>query len=76
MLVSWPLFSGWSSVSTVPAGNAAKASSVGAKTVYGPGAASVSTSPAAFTAATSVSCIPVPIAVSTMFAWLISAFLP
>ena len=37
-----------------PAGNAANASLVGANTVNGPGLLSVSTSPAAFTAATSV----------------------
>jgi hypothetical protein len=48
------LFSGFSSVSTVPAGSAEKAELVGAKTVNGPAPFSVSTSPAAFTAATSV----------------------
>jgi hypothetical protein len=41
-------------VSTVPAGNAANAALVGANTVNGPGPLSVSTSPAALTAATSV----------------------
>ena len=38
----------------MPAGSLAKAASVGAKTVNGPRPASVSTRPAAFTAATSV----------------------
>src|SRR3569623_1262375 len=42
------------SVSTVPAGSFANASLVGAKTVNGPFPDSVSTRPAAFTAATSV----------------------
>ncbi len=41
-------------MSTVPAGSFAKASLVGANTVNGPGDCSVSTRPAAFTAATSV----------------------
>jgi len=50
------LFSGWSSVSTVPAGSFPNAALVGASTVNGPGLFSVSTSPAAFTAATSVVC--------------------
>src|SRR5580698_4853189 len=49
-----PLFSGLSSVSTVPAGSFANAALVGANTVNGPGPFSVSTNPAAFTAATSV----------------------
>ncbi|MNE96063.1 hypothetical protein D3C80_1942240 [compost metagenome] len=35
-LVSWALFSGFRSVSTVPFGRAAKASLVGANTVNGP----------------------------------------
>ena len=48
------LFSGLSSVSTVPAGSLANASLVGANTVNGPLPDSVSTRPAAFTAATSV----------------------
>src|ERR1700733_9137439 len=48
------LFSGFSSVSTVPMGSFANASLVGANTVNGPGPFSVSTNPAAFTAATSV----------------------
>src|SRR5579864_2541787 len=48
------LFSGFSSVSTVPAGSLANASLVGAKTVNGPAPLSVSTRPAAFTAATRV----------------------
>src|SRR6201992_3847867 len=48
------LFSGFNRPSTVPAGSLAKASLVGANTVNGPGPESVSTRPAAFTAATSV----------------------
>src|SRR6201991_4347447 len=48
------LFSGLTRVSTVPAGSLANASLVGANTVNGPGPDSVSTRPAAFTAATSV----------------------
>ena len=48
------MFSGLSSVSTVPAGSFAKASLVGANTVNGPADSSVGTRPAAFTAATSV----------------------
>ena len=48
------LFSGFNRVSTVPAGNAAKAALVGAKTVKGPAPCSVSTSPPALTAATRV----------------------
>ena len=54
ILVSWSLFSGFSSVSTVPFGSFAKAALVGAKTVNGPSPSSVLTRPAAFTAATSV----------------------
>ena len=41
------LFSGLSRLSRVPAGRAAKAASVGAKTVKGPGPFMVSTRPAA-----------------------------
>src|SRR5215468_1110384 len=48
------LFSGLRSVSTVPAGSFVKASFVGAKTVNGPADLSVSTRPAALTAATRV----------------------
>ena len=48
------MFSGLSSVSTVPAGKAAKAALVGANTVNGPGPFKVSTKPAALTAATRV----------------------
>src|SRR6478736_7263670 len=54
ILVSCALFSGFSSVSTVPAGSFLKAALVGANTVKGPSPDSVSTRPAAFTAATSV----------------------
>src|SRR5262249_54349529 len=48
------LFSGLSSVATVPSGNLPNASLVGANTVNGPGLSRVCTRPAAFTAATSV----------------------
>src|SRR6185312_1411463 len=54
MDVSFSLFSGFNKVSTVPAGNASKASLVGANTVNGPLLSNVGTSPAAFTAATKV----------------------
>src|SRR6201996_2452769 len=54
IFTSMSLFSGFSSVSTVPAGSFANASFVGANTVNGPAPSSVSTKPAAFTAATSV----------------------
>src|SRR5208337_3146293 len=54
MEVSLSLLAGCSRVSTVPAGRRAKASLVGAKTVKGPAPSSVSTRPAAFTAATRV----------------------
>ena len=67
MAVSLSLFSGLSSVSTVPLGSAAKASLVGAKTVNGPGPSSVSTRPAALTAATSVVWSFELTAFSTMF---------
>src|SRR3989344_3942674 len=67
MLVSVALFSGFTSVSTVPAGSLANAASVGAKTVNGPGDASVSTRPAALTAATSVLRFGAALASSTMF---------
>ena len=51
----------------VPGGSFAKAASVGAKTVKGPGDWSASTSPAAVTAATSVLKFSFPTAISTMF---------
>src|SRR5277367_6448112 len=54
------------SISTVPAGSFAKASSVGAKTVKGPGLLRVSTRPAALTAATRVLWIGELAAFSTM----------
>ena len=57
-----------SSVSTVPAGSLAKASSVGAKTVNGPSPLRVSTRPAASRAAASVVKSPAATAVSTMSA--------
>ena len=60
------LFSGLTSVSTVPGGSLAKASSVGAKTVKGPGLLSVSTRPPALTAATRVLLIGELTAFSTM----------
>ena len=55
-----------SRASTVPSGSFANASSVGAKTVNGPSPCSVSTRPAAPSAATSVSNLPAPTAMSTM----------
>src|SRR6266702_2597371 len=67
MPVSWPLFSGFSKVSTVPAGRRAKAELTGAKTVKGPAPSKVGTSPAALTAATSVVCTLECAALSTMF---------
>lgn len=54
------------SASTVPGGNLAKAESVGANTVNGPGLFKVSTRFAAVTAVTSVLKSPAPTAVSTM----------
>src|ERR1700722_20664794 len=54
MVVSCALFSGFTSVSTVPAGSLLKAALVGAKTVKGPAPLRVSTRPAALTAATRV----------------------
>jgi hypothetical protein len=54
------------SVSSVPGGRAANASSVGAKTVKGPSPRSVSSRPAAWTAVTSVVKSPAAMAVSTM----------
>ena len=52
--MSAALFSGISSESTAPAGSSAKAALVGANTVKGPAPFSVSTRPAALTAATRV----------------------
>src|SRR5690349_16819387 len=54
MPASRSLFSGFSNESTVPAGSFANASFVGANTVNGPAPDSVSASPAALTADTSV----------------------
>ena len=54
IFTSVALFSGFNSVSTVPAGSFAKASLVGANTVNGPLPLSVSTSPPALIATTSV----------------------
>ena len=56
MAVSFALSS--RSASTVPAGSLANAASVGANTVNGPLPESVSTRPAAFTAATRVLKLP------------------
>jgi hypothetical protein len=61
------LFSGFTKVSTVPAGSLAKASLVGAKTVKGPGPESAPARSAAVTAATSVVCTGEATAFSTMF---------
>ena len=58
----------FSKLSKVPAGSLAKASSVGANTVNGPGPLSASTNPAAFTAATKVLKLPAATAVSTISA--------
>src|SRR5471030_1488851 len=54
MLVSVALFSGFTRLATVPAGNLPKAASVVADTVNDPLLCRVSTRPAALTAATSV----------------------
>merc|ERR1719265_2265755 len=64
---SFALFSGLRSESSVPFGNLAKASFVGANTVNGPVPESVSTRPPAFTAVTSVDKSAVAAASSTMF---------
>ena len=66
MSASFDLFSGLSNDSTVPFGNLAKASSVGANTVNGPLPFKVSTKPAALTAATRVLKLPAATAVSTI----------
>src|SRR5665213_3451006 len=66
ILVRVALFSGFTRLSTVPAGSFPNAASVGAKTVKGPGPLSVSTRPAALTAATSVVWIGEFTAFSTM----------
>src|SRR5688572_30784834 len=55
-----------SRASTVPAGSFANASSVGANTVNGPSPVSVSSRPAALTAATSVLNVPAVDATATM----------
>ena len=54
MVLSLSLFSGLSSVSTVPAGSLSKAAFTGANTVNGPALASEFTRSAALSAATSV----------------------
>src|SRR4249919_3649831 len=59
--------------SSVPAGSAAKAASVGAKTVKGPLPWSVSTRPAALTAVSRVLNEPASVAVSTMSLAMASA---
>src|ERR1700683_3922492 len=66
MATSLDLFSGFNRSSTVPAGNLAKASSVGAKTVKGPLPFRVSTRPAGWSAAARVLKEPAAMAVSTM----------
>src|SRR5512147_368349 len=60
------LFLGRIRLSMVPVGNCLKASSVGAKTVYGPGPLRVSANPAAFNAAARVLKVPAAAAVLTM----------
>lgn len=65
---SLSLFSGFSRLSTVPAGSALNASSVGAKTVMFSVVASASASPAALAAASSVLNVPTESAVSTTLA--------
>ena len=66
-MVRVALFSGFTRVSTVPAGSLPNAALVGANTVNGPLLCSVSTRPAAFTAATSVVWSFELTAFSTMF---------
>ena len=73
MAVSLALFSGLSRLSSVPAGSLANASSVGANTVNGPLPFSVSTRPAACSAAARVLNDPAATAVSTMSAVAASA---
>lgn len=68
--MSLALFSGFNKSSTVPLGSLAKASSVGANTVKGPGPFNVSTKPAAPRAAAKVEKDPAATAVSTMSAML------
>src|SRR5688500_18744397 len=71
---SFDLFSGFSSVSSVPAGSLANAASVGANTVNGPGPLSVATRSAASSAVASVLNEPASTAVSTMsFVWACTA---
>ena len=67
IVASCALFSGFSRVSTVPAGSFSNAALVGAKTVNGPAPSSVSTRPAACTAATRVVWSLELTAFSTMF---------
>ena len=64
--INCDLFSGLSSVSTVPFGSLANASSVGANTVNGPFPCSVSISPAALSAAARVLNDPASTAVVTI----------
>src|SRR5581483_2048603 len=66
MALSFSLFSGFRSDSTVPAGSLLKASSVGANTVKGPLPFRVSARPAACSAAAKVLKVPAATAVSTM----------
>src|SRR3954454_3905774 len=66
MAASCALFSGFSRFLTVPAGSLAKAWSVGANTVNGPGPSRVAVSPAALIAAVNVLNWPAATAVLTM----------
>jgi len=72
MLTKVDLFSGRSKASKTPSGKAAKASSVGAKTVNGPSSCKVVTRSPAVKAATSVSNLSSPEAISTIF-WVACA---
>merc|ERR1712153_254393 len=67
MSTNCALFSGFIKESTTPAGSAAKASFVGAKTVKGPGELRVSARSPATTAATKVDRAGTDSATSTMF---------
>merc|ERR1711953_1258843 len=72
MAVSWSTFSGFNKSSNVSAGILAKASLFGANTVNGPSPLKVSTSPAAFTAATRVESSGEATAASTIMANLLT----
>ena len=68
------LFSGLSKLLRVPGGNLAKAASVGAKTVNGPGLFNVGTRSPACRAITKILKLPFAIAVSTISAILAKHF--